>query len=242
MSSLISSTSVNPREATDLLSSGLSKELIKKRESIEQEKKNFLNLYVEMLKNQDPSSPMDYSQMANMTLSFQNTSNILDIKELLYTKLQENAETKLVDMAGLVGHEVIVEGNELELKTDNNTTRQAEVRYELPKKVEKATLVIKNQEGQVVSEIKGLSTNQGMNTYTWAGAQDSQDNNAPDGKYTYEIKVEGFNGEEVKAVTYCKGLVTDIIRDFGGKVSYQINSKVFDASKILGVSSRNVLV
>ena len=245
-----SSTSASPHEATDLLSSGLSKELIKKRESIEQEKKNFLNLYIEMLKNQDPSSPMDYSQMANMTLSFQNTSNILDIKELLYTKLQENAETKLVDMAGLVGREVIVEGNELELKTDDNKIRQAEVRYELPKKVEKATLVIKNQEGHVVSEIKGLSTNQGMNTYIWTGVEDGKDNSTPDGKdnstpdgkYSYEIKVEGFNGEGVKAVTYCKGLATDIIRDFGGKINYQINSKVFDASKILGVSSRNVLV
>ena len=190
-----------------------------------------------MLKNQDPSSPMDYSQMANMTLSFQNTSNILDIKELLQTKLQENDRTKLVDMAGLVGREVIVQGNELELKTKNEL-EEVEIRYELPKKVKKATLIVKNQEGKIVSEVQGLGKNQGVNSYMWHG-KDADNNSLSSGKYTYEIKAEGFEGEEVKATTYCKKLITGAMKNYDGSI-YQAGSSTFDASKILGITS-NIL-
>ena len=245
MSPLMPNSSVNPNEI-NLLNSDLSKDIAKKRESIEQEKKNFLNLYIEMLKNQDPSSPMDYSQMANMTLSFQNTSNILDIKELLYAKSQETAEAKLANMAELVGREVILAGNELKLKADNKGSQQAEVMYELPKKVKNATLVIRDQQGNIISEIKGLGTNQDMNTYTWTGqiVQDGNEDSeqyAPDGKYIYEIKVEGFDGEEVKAVTYCKGLITGSIRNSDGSIVSQTNSKTFDISKVFGIASTNLL-
>lgn len=218
------------------------KKITKTRESIEEEKKNFLKLYLEMLKNQDPSSPMDYSQMANMTLSFQNTSNILDIKELLQTKFQ-NAETNLVDMAGLIGREVMVVGNELELKTNDDRSKQAEIKYELPKKVAKATLIIRDKSGNIVSEIRDLDTNQGMNTYTWKITQEDQKNDPSlsDYKYNYEIQVEGFNGEEIKATPYCKKVVTEAVKNPDGSIKYQVNSQTLNPSEIFGIASRNIL-
>lgn len=237
MSEATSNINTSSNEANSV-KSDLSKKIAKSKESIEQEKKNFLNLYVEMLKNQDPSSPMDYSQMANMTLSFQNTSNILDIKELLQTKLQENDRTKLVDMAGLVGREVIVQGNELELKTKNEL-EEVEIRYELPKKVKKATLIVKNQEGEKVSEVQVLDKNQGINTYIWERKPHKygEEQPIPNGKYTYEIKAEGFEGEEVKATTYRKKLITGAMKNYDGSIIYQAGSSTFDASKILGIIS-----
>jgi flagellar hook assembly protein FlgD len=73
----------------DLSKTNLPNKVQKEREDLEKEKKNFLTFFIESLKGQDPTSPMDHSQLTNTILSFQNTSNLMDIKGILHTNLDK---------------------------------------------------------------------------------------------------------------------------------------------------------
>ncbi|MFQ3307762.1 MAG: flagellar hook assembly protein FlgD [Candidatus Midichloriaceae bacterium] len=211
--------------------------LEKERASIAKEKTEFMNLYVEMLKNQDPSSPMDMSQMANMSLSFKNTSNLLDIKDLLLTKLDKGPE-RLQDSAGLLGKKMIIPGNELELKTASDGLVKADLWYNFPKDVEKAKLIIQDQTGNTVAEISKLNTKSGVTHYKWngeLGVDGSANQSADEGKYTFKVTGTTSSGKEVSAETSHTKTIEDITKNTNGESVFGSNSQHYTKNQILGI-------
>ena len=131
--------------------------IAKEKKALAEEKKRFLGFFVESLKGQDPTSPMDHSHVINTMLSYQNTTNLMDIKGLLYDAFNESDQAKLSSAINQLGQGVIIKGNDIELiESEENSKKvlKADIIYLLEDQADKVKISIKDEKGKVISEVE----------------------------------------------------------------------------------------
>lgn len=222
--------------------------IAKEKKALAEEKKRFLGFFVESLKGQDPTSPMDHSQVINTMLSYQNTTNLMDIKGLLYDAFNESDQAKLSSAVNQLGQGVIIKGNDIELiESEENSKKvlKADIIYLLEDQADKVKISIKDEKGKVISEIESAEKNKGMNTFVWDGEliKDTEKSNdlAKSGKYTYEVVATDKNGEKIKATTFSgiSNIIDKILLDNKGSPVFNSGGKRFNQDQIYGYQSVN---
>jgi flagellar hook assembly protein FlgD len=221
--------------------------IAKERKALAEEKQRFMSFFVESLKGQDPTAPTDHSQVINTMLSYQNTTNLMDIKGLLYDSFNENNETKLSSSSRHVGQGVIIKGNDIDLmesEEDGKKVLKAEMTYQLEDKAKNVKILIKDRNDVVIAEIENAAKNKGMNTFTWDGklTKDGSDAEiAKLGKYTYEVVATDASGNNMKVVTYSgtKDTIDKVFLDYKGSPVFSSGDKQFYQDQIFGYQAGN---
>jgi flagellar basal-body rod modification protein FlgD len=169
---------------------------------------DFLQLLTTQLQDQDPTQPMDNSQMASELAQFATLStdqNIYSTLQTMNSNISSSTQSsQVLNASNLVGKQVLVPSSTLDYSGSTvnggvNVTTAGDV-----------VVNITNSSGQVVNSIDLGTQPVGLAQFSWNGT-DSSGNAVASGTYT----VSANNGGSTSALsTYVAGSVTGV--GYGG--------------------------
>ena len=190
---------------------------------------------------------MDHSQLTNTILSFQNTSNLMDIKGILHANLDKSDDAKLSEASSHLGQDVIIKGNDLELASFSGNGQEgvrAKIMYKLEEKADGVMVLIKDEHGNIISELQSAKMDKGKNVFEWNGEIIKnglrQSKIAKPGKYIYEVQAVDSKNEPINVTTFSSAVNTidQISFDDSNNVLFGIGNKSVTQGQIYGYKSK----
>ncbi|MCU5775407.1 flagellar hook assembly protein FlgD [Erwiniaceae bacterium BAC15a-03b] len=172
------SVSVNVNESTALASTSTSST----SSSASDLQSNFLTLLVTQLKNQDPTNPMENSELTTQLAQINTVSGIEKLNTTLSSISGQINSNQALQASSLIGQGVMVDGSQI-LAGSGVTTPFG---VELESASTATTVTIKDSTGAVVRTIDLGAVTAGVHSYTWDGTLEDG-STAPDGKYSFTI-------------------------------------------------------
>lgn len=142
----------------------------------------FLNMLVTQLKNQDPTNPMDNSQLTTQLTQINTLSGIEKLNTTLGSISGQISTSQSLQSSTLIGHGVMVKGSQVLVGSGTSTP----FGVELGTASTVTSVTIKDGNGSVVRSIDLGGLSAGVHTFSWDGKMDDG-SAAPDGKYTVSL-------------------------------------------------------
>lgn len=161
----------------------------------------FLKMLTTQLQNQDPTEPMDVSQMTQQIATYSGVEQQIKTNKSLEALLQSNKQSQLSTAVSYIGKEVETDGNvgTLRKAQDGTQTGVADFTYDLPEGVASTTVTIKNAAGDVVYTGNGPIA-KGENAVKWNGISTVDNKQVPAGDYTIEVVAKNAAGEDMGSI------------------------------------------
>lgn len=163
----------------------------------------FLKLFTTQLENQDPTSPMDTTQMTNQLAMFSQVEQQAGTNSRLDKLLTAINGNGLNSAVGYIGKTVEASGDQTALSSGSAT-----IGYSLPSAASSVSIEVMNSSGTVVNTLSG-DTGSGSHTVSWDGT-DSSGNTISDGTYTFSVTATDSSGASITPTTYTTGKVTGV--------------------------------
>ena len=126
----------------------------------------FLKLLVAQMKNQDPLNPMDNAQVTSQMAQIQTVSGIEKLNGTVAGLTSQFVQMQALQGASLVGRDVIVPGNQLDIREG-----VGQGGFELSSAADAVKVEILSPSGQVVHTMQLGAQSAGMHSFNWdAGA------------------------------------------------------------------------
>lgn len=204
------------------------------RTSLANNEQTFLKLLTTQLKNQDPLSPTDTTQMTQQITSMTGVEQQLVTNDLLAALVGMNTGTGLSESVGMIGKQITA-------TTDNSTLKDGKATFSWSQPGASTTLTVevKNAAGKVVRTIKPDDQSSGAHTLTWDGKDDSGAQLADGGVYTIAVTAKGPDGKEIKATNVkgrTEGVVTGVDNSTG-QAMVIIDGKMVPVDNVIGVAT-----
>lgn len=151
-------------------------------------KKDFLELMVAQLKNQDPMNPQDGTEFTAQLAQFSSLEQLINMNESLSAFGNAQSQFQQQSALSMLGQQIYAEGQQFEFKGQG-----VEIGYELPEKATDASLLIKDANGQTVAKLTPEDLSKGEHYMQWNGT-DNMGQPVPEGSYS--VVMEATNGEE----------------------------------------------
>lgn len=180
----------------------------------------FLKLMTAQLKNQDPMEPMDNGEFLGQMAQFSTVSGIEEMQKSLETLSATYATGQTLQSVQLVGQEVLIESNSLEL-SDSGATGGS---FDLEATSGNVMLNIADGSGTVVRQIQLGEFAAGRHAFSWNGMDDNGER-VPAGIYTAEVSAK--NGEEYKSASVLSARIVESV-EFGAGGQASLNTKQGD--------------
>lgn len=165
---------------------------------------DFLKLMTTQLQAQDPFKPMDSSQFLGQIAQFSQVSGLQDLNSAFAGLASSLTANQTLQGAALVGREVLVAGNRLNLGSEGGVSGAIEVPQSGWLSVE-----ISDASGQVVRHIDYGAQGAGRGDFSWDGLDDDG-KRLPVGSYKFQAQVSSDGGGSVAANTYVLGQVIGV--------------------------------
>jgi flagellar basal-body rod modification protein FlgD len=189
----------------------------------------FLKMLTTQLKNQDPTAPMDVSQMTAQIAQYSAVEQQVKTNKNLEMLLADNRQSQLSTAVSYIGKEVETEGN-----TGNLIQSQATFSYQLPKAAHTVAVVVKDKAGRAVFQGAG-TTKEGSNLVVWDGKNSFNNNQEPDGEYTIVVTAKDAEGKTIQADTRAVGTVASVQHDKDGTITLTVGTVQVPYDQILAV-------
>ena len=182
--------------------------------------KQFLQLLVAQMRNQDPINPVDGADFASQLAQFNSVEQLIDVNSGLDT-LQSSQDLMSASLtnsmaATLTGKQVRAISDQVNLSAEGNS----EINFKLRSAAEEVEIIIRNSSGSEVRRetLNGVSS--GDNNWTWDGLNNSGERL---GEGNYQVEVIAKNGDEnVNALVFMEGVASKV-RFSGNGVFLSIN-------------------
>ena len=125
----------------------------------------FLKLLVAQMQNQDPLSPMDNAQVTSQMAQINTVSGIEKLNLTVQGLSSQFAQLQAVQGVSLVGHDVVVPGNILQV-----ADAAAEAGYELTGPADHVTVEVLSASGQVVDTLQLGAQTSGVHGFDWVAS------------------------------------------------------------------------
>jgi flagellar basal-body rod modification protein FlgD len=122
----------------------------------------FLKLLVAQMQNQDPLSPMDNAQVTSQMAQINTVSGIEKLNSTVEGLSSQFAQLQSVQGAALVGHDVVVPGNTLQIADGTG-----EGGFELAGPADQVKVEILAPSGQVVDTLQLGAQGSGLHSFEW---------------------------------------------------------------------------
>ncbi|MBV4366173.1 flagellar hook assembly protein FlgD [Erwinia sp. BNK-24-b] len=173
---------------------------------------NFLTLLVTQLKNQDPTNPMDNSQLTTQLAQINTLSGIEKLNTTLGSISGQINSGQSLQASTLIGHGVMVDGSQVLVGSSQTTP----FGLSLTQASTATTATISDSSGKVVQTINLGALSAGVHTFSWDGSQ-ADGTTATDGKYSVAISASNASGQLVaQPLNYA--LVNGVTNDTSGAV------------------------
>ena len=163
----------------------------------------FLTLLVTQLKNQDPLSPMDNSQITTQLSQISTVSGIDKLNDTMGGLAQAMASSQTMASVSMIGRRIIAPSTTLDLANKSATGA-----VELAEAADRVSVTITAAAGNIVRRIDLGAMPAGLQQFTWDGKTDAGAA-AVDGAYSYKIEAMK-NGKPISASTYAVGTVSSV--------------------------------
>jgi flagellar basal-body rod modification protein FlgD len=173
-------------------------------------RETFMKLLVAELKNQDPMDPMQSREMVSQLAQLSSVEKLGSIDDRLNALDNSNKADASLQSAGLVGHTVTGNLNQLPL----NDVNKPEGAFTLAAKADAVTIKVRNAAGELVRTIEAGAQGIGPKKFAWDGRTD-KGMRAQEGPYTFEVSATDAKGNIVPASTAISGLVTEVTYESG---------------------------
>ncbi|ASL44175.1 Basal-body rod modification protein FlgD [Burkholderia sp. AD24] len=170
----------------------------------------FLQLLVAQLQNQDPTNPMDSSQMTSQLAQINTVSGISQLNTTLSSLATQMSAGQQSQAALLIGSTVLAPGSTTTVASGKATS----FGVQLANSVSDLQVVIKNSAGTIVSTVDLGKQSAGTVPVGWTPT-DSAGNTLPDGTYTISA-VGTINGQQATATTLSSATVQSVVMQSTG--------------------------
>ena len=198
----------------------------------EMDQEQFLTLMVVQLENQDPTAPMDSSDMASQMAQFSSLKSLNSIDEKMGISLEATAlSTQAVNntlAAALIGKEVVAIGDSIVL--DNG---RGKITYSLQGEAQAVRITITDVDGNTMKIIDGGFQSAGEQNLEWDGIN-SNGKKVPDGVYRYKISAVDSNEKTVGVIMATAGVITGVNYE-GGVANLMVGSLVFPMGDVISI-------
>lgn len=160
----------------------------------------FLTLLVAQLQNQDPTNPMDNSQLTSQMAQISTVSGIEKLNSTVESVTSQLASMQMLQGVSMIGRTVLSEGNQLGLAAsedeEGNIKLSGTAAFDLDASASNVTVTITDANGKIVDTIEMGSANAGRSYFTWDGS------NYTGESMDLRFKVTATNGDAaVKSTT-----------------------------------------
>ncbi|MBI3375652.1 MAG: flagellar hook assembly protein FlgD [Betaproteobacteria bacterium] len=171
----------------------------------------FLKLLVTQLKNQDPLNPLNNSEVTSQLAQISTVQGIEKLNTTLGAMAGSYDSGQTLQAAGLVGRQVLVAGDALELGGAGSSGA-----FSLPQPVDRLSISITDASGVVVHRVELGAQAAGTQVFNWDGMTDAGGRGI-DGRYRFSVNAAA-NGKTVSAETYALGRIDGVTRAADGTV------------------------
>lgn len=204
------------------------------RTSLTTNKETFLKLLTTQLKNQDPLSPTDTTQMTQQITQMTGVEQQLVTNDLLAALVGMNSGTGLSEGVSMIGKQVSA-------ITDNSTLKNGKATFSWTQPGASTSLKveIKNAAGKVVRTLVPDDQKSGDHTVTWDGKDDAGAQLPDGGVYTIAVTAKGGDGKELK-VTNIKGRaegVVSAVDNATGQPMVVVDGKTIPVDNVVGIKA-----
>lgn len=204
------------------------------RTSLANNEQTFLSLLTTQLKNQDPLSPTDTTQMTQQITSMTGVEQQLVTNDLLAALVGMNTGTGLSEGVNMIGKTVTA-------TTDNSTLKdgKATFSWSQPGASTSLKVEIKNAAGKVVRTLVPDDQKSGAHTITWDGKDDTGAKLPDGGVYTIAVTAKGADGKDLKA-TNVKGRATGLVTGVDnstGQTMVIVDGQSIPVDSVIGVTA-----
>jgi len=176
----------------------------------------FLKLLTVQLQNQDPTSPMDNSQLTTQLAQLSTVSGISQLNTTLTALMSNLGTSQSLQAANMIGHSVLAPGNNVTLTSDtttatdgtSTTTQKAIFGVQLAGNADSVKVTIRDSAGNVVHSLDLGAQTAGTLPIIWNGATDAG-GQAKDGTYTFDVTATSA-GTAVGATALAFGTVASV--------------------------------
>ena len=204
------------------------------KNSVASNTETFLKLLTTQLKNQDPLSPTDTTQMTQQNTQMTGVEQQLDTNDLLAALVGMNTGTGLSEGVSMIGKQVTA-------LTDNSTLKNGKATFSRTQAGASTSLEveIKNAAGKGVRTLQPDDQKSGDHTLTWDGKDDAGVKLTDGGVYTIAVKAKGADNKDVK-VTNIKGRsegVVTAVATSPGQPKGIIDGKAIPIDNVIGITA-----
>lgn len=176
----------------------------------------FMSVLLAQLKNQDPLNPMDNAEMTSQLAQISTVTGITQLNTSMTGIAEVFSSGQLLQAAGLVGRQVMAEGEALDLSSG-----EAQAGVKLEGATDQLSIKIFNAQGTQVGTLELGQQAAGFVPFTWDG-KDAGGNTLPDGDYTYTVTATNA-GTAVTATRYGLDAVSSVASGASG-ISVQLQT------------------
>jgi flagellar basal-body rod modification protein FlgD len=123
----------------------------------------FLKLLVTQMQNQDPLNPMDNAQVTSQMAQINTVTGIDKLNTTMSTVNSSMTQMQMLQGAGLVGHQVVMNGNQLNIGTDGVATGG----FELTSVAGNVRIDILDKSGATLDTIGQDTVAVGQHSFDW---------------------------------------------------------------------------
>ena len=219
-------SSANTNSVLDRINNG--------RTSMANNTETFLKLLTTQLKNQDPLSPTDTTQMTQQITQMTGVEQQLVTNDLLAALVGMNTGTGLSEGVNMIGKQITA-------TTDNSTLKngKATFTWTQPGASTSLTVEVKNAAGKVVRTLKPDDQKSGAHTLTWDGKDDSGAQLPDGGVYTVNVIAKGADGKDLK-VTNIKGRTEGVVTavdNSTGQPKVLVDGVAIPVDSVIGITA-----
>ena len=199
-------------------------------ERLEDERDQFLTLFLTQLQNQDPTSPMDTNEMTNQLVQFTAVEQQIETNKSLASLVAAQAANSNASAVNYIGEHVIFNGN-----NTNLTDAGASWGYMLPSEANTTTINIFNAARELVYSETGQTTAGERHEFNWDGT-DANGEKLPNGPYSIQINALDADNEGITAEVEAVGLVTGVVTGENGP-SLMVGKIIVEMNEVTRVSA-----
>lgn len=178
-------------------------------QSAEDLNSRFMTLLITQLQNQDPTKPMDNSQMTAQLAQINTVSGIQKLNDSLSAINEQIDAGKTLQASSLIGQGVMVPGDTIRVgRTDDGSAVATPLGAELATGADELEITITNGSGQVVHQSVEKNVPAGVQSFDWPGTG-LDGNPVAEGAYHVEMTAR-VGGEEVSVTPLNYALVQGV--------------------------------
>ena len=197
------------------------------------DKNDFLKLFVEQLKNQDPMNPMENYEVASQLAQYSSLEQLVNVNDNFKKFLDLTSMNAYFQGVNLIGKNVEYSGDKLDYDPAKESVLK--IKFNLNEDAPKVNVNIYDKDDMYVRTLSLENAQKGDNSVEWDG-KDKAGKQVEKGLYHYEVI--GFNGdgEEIKYEPFGKGIVESIRYDKeNSEALIKVNGEEVDITKISNV-------